>query len=101
MITPNESGPGPCTEFTSTRKGRRGNAHLIVADLKVEVLDFIAMRAAPVAAEECMRADQVERARHRAAAAILRHHQQHLFNRETVLKHFSQGCLIWWVRTEG
>lgn len=57
-----------------TRKTRIGNAHLIVADLKVEVLDFIAMRAAPVTAKECMRPDQVERACHRAAAAILRHH---------------------------
>lgn len=52
----------------------RRNAHLIVADLKVKVLDLVAMRAAPVAAEECMGPDEIERAGHGPAAAVLRHH---------------------------
>lgn len=56
-------------------------ARLVVAGLEVEVLDEDRRVAAPVAAEQGMAADQVQRARHDVAVgagALACHHQKDL-----------------------
>ena len=62
-------------------KGLRWFAHLVVAGLEVEVLDKDSRVAAPIAAEQGVTADQVQRARHDVtvrARPLPRHDQQDL-----------------------
>ena len=55
-----------------------GQARLVVAQLKVEVLQVHALRGAPVPAVQRARAREVQRPRHWLAALVVRHDQQHL-----------------------
>lgn len=66
----------------------RQGTRLVVAHFKVQVLDVGAIGATPVAAEERVRADHVERAGD-GSAGVLRHHQQHVL-RHGLPKHLEE-----------
>lgn len=65
-----------CWREAESREGQC--ARLVVADFKVQVLDVGVAGAAPVAAKQRVRPDEVECSGDGAAAAVLGHDQQHL-----------------------